>query len=542
MKKNKKFEHLISAYIDDTLTQQEKEFVEKELLTRPEWDRYHRELKLLKGKMHELPDLIPTEQIWPTLQEKLRRKEKQNKESLEIIPKKLIPVVTILAMMVVGLGSFTVMRNWDSISSYYQSKREVVEDIYEQGLVQGALRPLFASLTNDDMLQFALRGTLSIPDTEGQALRIESDSHEQYELDITEDTSNERVPSFADLSRELSLSELQIQKIDSVLAVYRERLAQSVFIHDEKEMMVSPELVGLDKFLLASVANELHPPQRAIFGAIAAEVNPQIHIPDVVISFPQGSSAHSYDVKPSPPPSVPQAPVDKAGTRRTEAGISRSFIILKPDTVLTADVVVPPSPAAPRIRETYEQAREMHDRTAWVVNESMKNTRIRISPFADERPDSISIQVYAYVRDRSPSPASTDNMIRIESHRIPRPDSEYFIQLRELSNELHKHADALRIARQPARYDSLHVRQFYGHLDETLRVHLGKIYEELGKFSWEEGKVYAFPESIFLNEDFVFPSDDPEFMYKLKQHMDSVLIHSRGFVPVPDTTRIQRRR
>jgi hypothetical protein len=540
MKKNRKFEYLISAYIDDSLGNAEKEFVEKELLIQPEWDRYYRELMTLKNKMRSLPDSVSDESVWPMLQKKLQRHEKQKKESTEILPKKLIPIVTVLAMIVVGLGSFTIMRNWDSIASFYLEKRTVVEDIYEQGIVQGALRPLFASLTNDDMLQFALSGIISIPEAEGHALKIESDSTEQYELEITDEISNEHIPSLAELSEDLGLTEKQLQKIDSVLSVFRERIAQSVFIHDDKEMMVSPELVGLDKFILASVANELQPVQRAKFSSIVSGFNSQIHIPDVEINIPRPIFTYSY----ATPPSPPTTPATRTAARVQEPakGASRSFIIFKSDTVLTADVFVPSPPQYPRTPEAHVQAREVHEHTARIVAESMQNTRIRISPFGVNRPDSIGVQVFAYAGSGTTTEPGEESMVRIESHKIPRPDSEYFLQLREISKEMHRHADAFRVARRSIEADSLLIMQFRLQFDGQLREHLQKIYEDLGKFYWEGEKVYIHPDSMVSDEDLRFRVGDREFMEKLRQHMDSILIHTGSSVSGPDSIRIPGRR
>jgi hypothetical protein len=542
MKKNRKFEYLISAYIDDSLEEKDKEFVEKELLIQSEWERYYRELKTLRNRMRRLPDSVSDESVWPMLQKKLHGHEKQKKERTEILPKKLIPVVTVLAMIVVGLGSFTVMRNWDSIASYYHEKRIAVEDIYEQGIVQGALRPLFASLTNDDMLQFALSGIISIPDADGHSLKIESDSTEQYELEITDEVSKEHIPSLAELSNDLSLTERQLQKIDSVLSVYRERIAQSVFIHDDKEMMVSPELVGLDKFILASVANELQPVQRTKFNSIVSAFNSQIHIPDVEIKIPQPIFTYSYATPPSPPATPAPASKTAARVQEPEKRVSRSFIIFKSDTVLTADVFVPSPPQYPSTREAHVQSREVHERNARVIAESMQNTRIRISPFGMNRPDSVGVQVFAYVGSGAKTEPGAENMVRIESHKIPRPDSEYFLQLREISKEMHRHTDAFREARRLFEADSLLITQFRLQFDGQFREHLEKIYEELGTFSWEEGKVYLPLDSLFSNEDLRFRAGDREFMEKLRQHLDSILINTGTSVSGQDSIRIPGRR
>ncbi len=530
MKNRANYELLISSYIDGTCKADEKEFVEKELLTQPQWKEYYRDLMRIRSGLQSIRHPFPQKNLWPAIIQNLTDRETGNTERPEVIPRRLVPVATVLAMLVVGFGSFTAVRNWNSISEYFSEKRALVEDIYDQGIIEGALRPLFTGLTNDDMLQFALSGTLTIPEAGGHALHIDSDSPEQYDLEITDSIGTDRTPSFAEFTRDLDLSDLQKNKIDSVFAIFRDRIAQSAFIVEDREMMVSPDIVGLDKFILASVAHELKPAQRDKFNTILFSFNPELHIPSQEVPLPTivisrqsraGEAAGHTDVV-----AGHEHPAAKA-TARPPAP-PRPFIVLKSDTVITGEFTIA-APQAPDVWVYTESSPGKSGHTAAFINEGIRNTKIRISPFTGEWSDSLSLQIYAQMENKSKHPGEYQQTIRIETKQYPQSDAEYFRQLRDISRELRKRSEMMRsYAYHYALVDSIQKSITSGGFEDSLIQYLGRIQDELGRFSYVQRGDFVFPESLFHDFHQQALRNDPELLRKLHHSLDSLIEQSPG--------------
>jgi hypothetical protein len=506
MKDEKRNEELISAYIDGTLTDEEKRYVEETVLTDPVWHERFHQTRALRRKLQSLPQTPRGTSLWPAMAKRLGND--RDTEHTEIFPARLIPVVTVLAMIVVGLGSFMLTRNWDAVTDYFQDKRMMVEDIYEQGLVQGALQPLFAGLSNDDLIRFAFSGILSIPDGRGQGIKVDSDSVDRFELELTGTDQEKETPSLWQLYADLDVSQEQRNAIDSVLTDYRIFLESSAFIADRDEVAISPEIAGMDKFIIAAVAKQLMPQQRVSFNELLSRYAPRLRIPEEatlpappVFAFQAGGSTATGpgQVRIMPEHDISlRAPEPEATVSPVAEPRSRTFIVFKRDTVMSTEIQIPEMRefAAMKSEMVAERA-ELHREIA----QAMKDIRIVINP------DSVRVQVFTrsdhpdvsvHIGDRHPA-VRRDSIYSFEF----RPD--YFVQLKELSRVLQKQNDVLnRYMPTVTEDDTLRIPEHMNTFHESFRKNMQQMEFDLERLQEELDKVLNDPRQFFVTPDSIF--------------------------------------
>jgi hypothetical protein len=496
MKYDRKCEELLSGYIDGTLSEENKRFVEETLLKNPEWRKRYEQLRVLRSKMSLLSSPEDKPPLWPELSRRIQSEEKKS-ERIEFIPSKLVPALTVLIMIVVGLASFIVTRNWDTVTEYFADTRSVVEDIYERGIIRGALQPLFDGISNDDLIRFAVSGVLSIPEAEGKGLKVESDSEDRFELEFADTGPAREAPSLSELYADLNVTEDQIWSIDSVLTDYKDVIRSSAFFTDGNEIVISPELAGLDKFILMSVAEFLNPEQRISFNKVLNRFNPDIRIPEVgplpqYVTFAV-SPDHEAHIQIVPPPrpetdarkriaELPQPDIPKKPTTRT-------FIVVNPDTVMSKEIEIPDYRhlVAQRV-----DAETIQRKVGEKLAKSLQNTRIHIYPHLDIDHNGQGVQVYTRI-DRSDEAGDVAPFaMKFDSLMINQFSMDHFIRLHEVSKIMHQRAREMQRHRPEVHgLDSLGLPPYFDPFDETF-------YERMRQLGFDHERLMIMRDSLLL--------------------------------------------
>lgn len=514
MNRTRKYEELISAYIDGALSGEDIRFVEETLLHDPEWKKRYEQMCTMRSTMRSLSSTGNRQSLWPALSRRIQRDERKA-EKIEFIPAKLVPVMTVLAMIVVGLSSFLITRNWDAVTAYFDDTRSVVEDIYEQGIVRGALQPLFQGVTNDDLIQFAFSGVLEIPESDGQGLKVESETGEQFEIEFADARKANEMPSLSDLYSDLNVTAEQKRSIDSVLTNFKNIIQSSAFIADDMEVVLSPELAGLDRFIIASIAEHLVPEQRIVLNKVINRFNPEIYVPAagpfphyVAYADPPGVRI-GVTVPHSPDNVSPQVRVEVRDrekevkypqvARKTNV---RTFIVLRPDTVITREFEIPDFSqlAAQRI-----DAEKIQRKVSEELAKTLHNTRINIKPQIDIHHDGQGVQVITRV-DRPVEPGEVHRyMIKRDSLMLNQFHQEHFIRLRELSKMMMQGSEILR-RRIPefVDRDTIRIPGSFDPFDESFEQNMQQLEYDLNRLGEELEKMFEDPEKLILMQDSIF--------------------------------------
>ena len=256
---------LLSLYLDGELTGEESKEIEEIVASNPDVARELHELRSLKRLLAGTKRVPERLGFWTRLSTELDRREKEE-ENLLPFPRKYVPALSVAGVVaVVAIGLFLFQQRGDVVD-YVSKQSERVQKAVEENVLKGSILPLFSSVDKNQVLQFALFGTLPLDAKAETALRIDESAEQGYRIDVGRKAKKTppRV-TIKDLYQEIQPTRSQALLIDSLLDLGRVQIEKSIYIADDKAMAIDPRLPGLNRTMLASITATLEPPQRVRF-------------------------------------------------------------------------------------------------------------------------------------------------------------------------------------------------------------------------------------------------------------------------------------
>ncbi len=255
----------LSEYLDGALSAEEMEMLEDHLASHPEAKEQLRQLRQLKHLVAAGPKLPPDPHFWTRLSAQMKARDEEE-ENLLPFSRKYIPLASAMGILAIVAVGITAYLQRDSLFRYVTERSQAVKEVYENGILQGTVLPLFANIDNDKVLQFALFGTLPLDAKAETALRVDDQSEQGYHLEVgmTADRVQAAV-TVADLYKEVQPTRHQVLMIDSVLHDARGRIAKGAFYGENNALAIDPQLTKLNREVLSNIASVLAPVQRKRF-------------------------------------------------------------------------------------------------------------------------------------------------------------------------------------------------------------------------------------------------------------------------------------
>ena len=272
---DKNLSYKLSLYVDGALSDEDARALEQYLSAHPEAAQELRELQAMKQLLSEKEQLQPDIGFWTRLSIALN-KEKDEEQNLLPFPRKFVPaILTLGALSMVAVGVILVQER-DLVLGYLTEKSEEVHQVYESNFLKGAITPLLDHLDQDNVLQFALFGTIPLGDDSETALRVDETTEKGYTIELgkpLKDDPNARgslEPNVAALTVKAFYNEIQPTTqqelmIDSVLRITQQQLVASVFMAEDEALAIDPGLPKLGRMTVSSIAACLEPVQRVRF-------------------------------------------------------------------------------------------------------------------------------------------------------------------------------------------------------------------------------------------------------------------------------------
>ena len=307
----------MSLSLDGALSQSEQERLDAYLAEHPEAGRELSDLHVMKKLLGAKGKVAANPYFWTRVSDRMKQREEEAANLLPF-PRKYLPLVSAAGVLAFIMLGITVFIRRDSILQYLSDQSEAVQQAYESSVLKGSVMPLFADLGNDDVLQFALFGTLLLDKESETALRVDEGSTDGYRIEVGL-TSDRRIPKVTvrDLIDEVRPSVTQVHQIDSVLREAGKRIELAGFYAENNALAIDPEITRLNRIVLSNIAAILVPVQRERFDRFLEDRNAQYAI--------AASQAHI-----SHPPAIPLP-------RQPAEGQQRDFIVITPDSfVVTA--------------------------------------------------------------------------------------------------------------------------------------------------------------------------------------------------------------
>jgi len=307
---------LLSLAVDGALDENQKRELEEILAGNPEVARDLRERQALKDILASRRSVSPNPYFWTRLSHALEAGKEEEKNLLPF-PRRYLPAASLMGILAFIALGVTLFIQREPLLQYLSEQSAVVQDVYESSILKGSVMPLFANIGNDDVLQYALFGTLRLDKESETALRVDEGSAEGYRIEVGL-AGEEARPTVTvhELYDEVKPSVVQTAMIDSVLGEARKRIEQAVFYSENNALAIDPELTRLNRVVLTKIAAVLAPAQRDRFD-----------------KFLQARNA-SYAIAGGDAPMPPGVPMPHVvGPRH-----SKDFIVITPDSFVVTEL------------------------------------------------------------------------------------------------------------------------------------------------------------------------------------------------------------
>jgi len=257
----KELERIISLYIDGELEQDEAKSFEEYLAAHPVTAREVEILRSVKNALSSKEKLPANEWFWLKFSNKTEAKESRKRKLLSSTkPSLALTLGTVLTVLVIGVIYF---KDAPAFKKYFIEKKQLVEN----SLMKGNILPLFANLNNDDVLNFALFGSIAIDPEKKTALQVKDIEDKGSQIQIVKKDKASEIPgvTVSDFCDEMGIEIPQQQIVDSILGTYKQRLQASVLVSENKEIAFHEQLADMNRAVVSTIAASLKPEQRTRF-------------------------------------------------------------------------------------------------------------------------------------------------------------------------------------------------------------------------------------------------------------------------------------
>ena len=265
--------HRLSEYLDGTLDAPEQQALEEYLSAHAEAAKELRELRQVKHLLSAKKRVPPDPFFWSRLSARMES-DAEEEQNLLPFPRKHVPLASAMAILAVVAVGVTVFLQRGAILEYVSQQSQAVKEVYESGILKGAVLPLFANIDNDKVLQYALFGTLPLDAKAETALRVDEQSEQGYHIEVG--MTADRLPpsvTVSDLYDEVLPTKEQKKQIDFVLEEAKAKIAKGAFYAENNALAVDPQLTKLNRLVLSDIAAALAPVQRARFDRFLSKRN-----------------------------------------------------------------------------------------------------------------------------------------------------------------------------------------------------------------------------------------------------------------------------
>ena len=227
----KELEQIISLYIDGELDPVEKRKLEEYLVSHPVVAREIEILRTAKRSLSSKEKLPKNDWFWRKLSNKIEAQESHSDRLYPAArPAIAFSSLAAVTLAVIGLIYF---KDAPLFQKYFIEKKNLVENVYRNNIMTGNILPLFTNLNKDDVLNFALFGSISIDSSNNTSLQVKNTEDKGTQIQIVR---NEEMPSpqvtVNDFADEIGITDNQRETVDSILGSYKEKLQASVLVSE----------------------------------------------------------------------------------------------------------------------------------------------------------------------------------------------------------------------------------------------------------------------------------------------------------------------
>jgi hypothetical protein len=350
----KELQRMLSLYLDGALDEEAKNRFEEYLAGNPdaasELQVWKKQQQLLKSK----PQVQPNDWFWQKLSLRLKQ-QKEKPETVYPFSRKYLPLAASLAVVIAAIGGTILFQQRSLLTKFFSEKKEQVQQIYQGNILQGKLLPLFANLDKDQVLQFALFGTLPLDAQAKTALRVDESKEEGTRIEFSKNEAQRHPPvTVEQFCSEIDATPAQHRSVDSILSAARDKIQESVFLGENKSLAVHADLASFNRAMMSHIAASLELPQRKKFQRFLA------------VSGSPYTFVTARALRATPPTAEPRMP--------RLPGMEQ-FVVITPDSCTIARVKINLQQFQRNEALTAQEVRLMNEKTHALIREFAEHTR-----------------------------------------------------------------------------------------------------------------------------------------------------------------------
>ncbi|MCW8804341.1 MAG: hypothetical protein OQK57_08085, partial [Ignavibacteriaceae bacterium] len=234
---------LLSAYIDDELSQPEKAGVEKLLASSLEMQKNLEDLKKVK-QLASIVKRVPESPYFETrLMAAIEGQKSEPSGIKRLAPVAALVVVTIAIMVVLKLNPGFIDHMWED-------QKVAIAGFYKENL-QPVL--LAANLTDEDIFNFAFNNELPLDNNRKQYLLLGYDDSGKEFFEIRNSDQKIKRESYNEFVSAMKLDAKQKLTVDSIIGSYSKALEGQVLVNDKNTIAINPNLWNFRKAIFADL-------------------------------------------------------------------------------------------------------------------------------------------------------------------------------------------------------------------------------------------------------------------------------------------------
>ncbi len=244
MKKLYKKYEMLSAYLDNELSDAEIKKIEEELKFSKELQEKLAELKKVKQLTVSSVKSVPENPFFETRLAATMRTEKPLLAKM----RKFAPVLGVVAASLVLM--VVLKYNPQIVDKLVEQQKSNITAFYKENL-----KPLLytANLNNDDIFNFAFYHQLPLDNQKKQVLQLGSDSKGNQFFEIKQAGLIPQQSNLKKFVESLKLNDKQKYEVDSILHSYASDLQSQVLVNRENTVAINPNIWNFNKALAADL-------------------------------------------------------------------------------------------------------------------------------------------------------------------------------------------------------------------------------------------------------------------------------------------------
>ena len=234
---------LLSAYLDDELSQSEKTEIEKLLASSLDLQKQLEDLKKVK-QLGNSVKRIPESPFFETrLMAAIEGQKNESSKIKKWIPAGSLAVVTIIIMVVLKFNPGLIDRMWED-------QKVAIEGFYKENL-QPVL--VAANLSNEDIFNFAFNNELPLDNTRQQYLLLGYDDSGKEFFEIRNSDQKIKRQSYTEFITAMNLDAEQKEIVDSIIGSYSKALEGQVLVNEKNTIAINQNLWNFRKAIFADL-------------------------------------------------------------------------------------------------------------------------------------------------------------------------------------------------------------------------------------------------------------------------------------------------